>query len=259
MTYTLKNTQSERQRLEIQGLKLFGGPSLLDEFIHPGMKILDLGCGTGINSRYIADRCKDVAITAIDFNNARIVENQRSNTTPCITYMHGNAYDIPVDGDQFDLVFCRFLLMHLNDPQKAVDEMFRVTKRGGAVVAHEAIHNGVWLCPPRPTFERFLKIWIAKMAEKGQDASVGLKLNHIFREAGLTSVKTTIYPNSHSGDEELFHLYMNNWTEHLPSLADVLGEEFTEDDMNEMRNEVADISPNDFYIEMTASSCGLKP
>lgn len=46
----------------------------------------------------------------------------------------GDAHDIPLPDNQFDVVLCTEVLEHLHTPQKALDEMRRVLKPGGALI-----------------------------------------------------------------------------------------------------------------------------
>lgn len=54
-----------------------------------------------------------------------------------IDYRVGNAYELPLKGDFVDFSICQTLLMHLEEPFKAISEMRRVTRKGGIVVAIE--------------------------------------------------------------------------------------------------------------------------
>jgi ubiquinone/menaquinone biosynthesis C-methylase UbiE len=41
----------------------------------------------------------------------------------------GSAYELPIEDDSVDLAICQCVLMHLEDPMKAVSEMKRATKK----------------------------------------------------------------------------------------------------------------------------------
>jgi len=45
-----------------------------------------------------------------------------------------DAHSIPLPDNQFDVVLCTEVLEHLHTPQKAIDEMRRVLKPGGALI-----------------------------------------------------------------------------------------------------------------------------
>jgi SAM-dependent methyltransferase len=46
----------------------------------------------------------------------------------------GTAYNIPVDPDTFDTILCTDVLEHLEEPQKALAEAYRVLKSGGYAI-----------------------------------------------------------------------------------------------------------------------------
>lgn len=43
-------------------------------------------------------------------------------------------------GDNFDLIYSRFMFLHLKDVRKAVQSMKRLAKKGGVVVIEEVDH-----------------------------------------------------------------------------------------------------------------------
>jgi ubiquinone/menaquinone biosynthesis C-methylase UbiE len=52
-------------------------------------------------------------------------------------------------GDNFDLIYSRFMFLHLKDVRKAVQSMKRLAKKGGVVVIEEVDHApDSWLCYP---------------------------------------------------------------------------------------------------------------
>src|SRR5712692_4707203 len=110
--------------------------------VRPGMRIVDVGCGTGDFTRYLATlaggRCMIIGVDAraASIRSAQR-ETERERLHARISYKKGDAYKIPLEDDWADLTCCRTLLMHLTDPLKAVREMVRVTRKGGTVAAFE--------------------------------------------------------------------------------------------------------------------------
>ena len=110
--------------------------------IKPMMRLVDVGCGTGDFTRYLAELVSDKCeIMGID-NRASSPrsakgETMRANLPGKISYRMGDAYKTPVVDGWADLTCCRTVLMHLTEPLKAVKEMVRVTRTSGTVAALE--------------------------------------------------------------------------------------------------------------------------
>jgi len=98
---------------------------------------LDIGCGMGHWTRTILPFLeKDAKITGIDYNADWIKEAQKSETSSMI-FKEGDACTLPFPDESFDFVTCQTLLMHLNQPEKALQEMYRVLKKGGVLFTAE--------------------------------------------------------------------------------------------------------------------------
>ncbi|MGA7161820.1 MAG: class I SAM-dependent methyltransferase [Bacteroidota bacterium] len=48
--------------------------------------------------------------------------------------LFGTAYNIPVEPSSFDTILCTYVLEHLEEPQKAIAEAYRVLKKGGFAI-----------------------------------------------------------------------------------------------------------------------------
>jgi ubiquinone/menaquinone biosynthesis C-methylase UbiE len=92
-----------------------------------GKRHLDVACGTG---HLVAAATKRGAISeGIDFA-PTMIEAARTNY-PEEQYQVADAAELPYDDRSFDVVTCAFGLSHLENPQTAVAEAFRVLKAGG--------------------------------------------------------------------------------------------------------------------------------
>ncbi|PZE26532.1 MULTISPECIES: demethylmenaquinone methyltransferase [unclassified Curtobacterium] len=99
----------------------------------PGERVLDLAAGTGTSSVAFAKRGAEV--TALDLS-AGMIEVGRQRH-PEITFVHGDAEQLPFEDDSFDAVSISFGLRNVNEPSVALAEMYRVLKPGGRVVICE--------------------------------------------------------------------------------------------------------------------------
>ena len=95
-----------------------------------GKQLLDVACGTG-HLVAAADQ-RGAAGVGVDFA-ATMVATAKTNY-PDRHFRVADATALPFEGDCFDAVACCFGLSHMEAPQTAVQEAFRVLKPGGRFV-----------------------------------------------------------------------------------------------------------------------------
>jgi ubiquinone/menaquinone biosynthesis C-methylase UbiE len=95
----------------------------------PGMKVLDVACGTGIVARLAAPQVGTAGrVVGLDTNEAMLAV-ARAQPTPLgeqIEWRQGNATDLPFPDEQFDRVLCQHGLQYMPDRVTALREMKRV-------------------------------------------------------------------------------------------------------------------------------------
>jgi SAM-dependent methyltransferase len=102
----------------------------------PGMRVLDLGCGTGQLLAWLAPLFPanyhglDLSLNSV--RTARISANVRD-------VMVGDAVRIPVRDASYDRVVCNGAAHHLPDVRQALCEIHRVLRPGGRLVLHEPV------------------------------------------------------------------------------------------------------------------------
>ena len=102
----------------------------------PGEKILDLAAGTGTSSASLAK--SGAHVVAADFSPGMIEVGERQQAhVPNIEFLVADGMALPFDDDSFDAVTISFGLRNIVDPQKALSELYRVTKPGGRIVICE--------------------------------------------------------------------------------------------------------------------------
>jgi ubiquinone/menaquinone biosynthesis C-methylase UbiE len=170
--------------------------------IRPRERIVDVGCGPGDFTRRLARLSNQKAtILGIDSNEksvkVAIADTKKAGLSRSVSYRLGDVYKIPLEDGYADLTCCRTLLMHLTDPPKAVKEMARITKPGGAVVAIEGGRMGAFYDPDDEQFSKLSRrahnAWIDGIRKlEGKTFEIGEKLPGIFRKAGLSGVKAEV-------------------------------------------------------------------
>ena len=92
----------------------------------PDMSLLDVGCGTGHFSRRFAEM--GLNVTALDPNQAALDYARRRSGD--VDYLPANALSLPFSNDSFDYVSAITSLCFVEPPEMALQEMWRVTRRG---------------------------------------------------------------------------------------------------------------------------------
>ncbi len=139
----LKNyyeTHEENSRLRSRhgSVEFLTTVKYVEKYLKPGMKILEIGAGTGIYSHYFAQNGYSVdAVEIMEYN----IEVFKANTTPGekVTITQGDAIDLKgFDDGAYDITLLLGPMYHLytkEDKLAALREAIRVTRPGGVVFA----------------------------------------------------------------------------------------------------------------------------
>jgi SAM-dependent methyltransferase len=103
--------------------------------IGPGNTVLDVGCGTGIVARTVADSIAGHGrIVGVDINEGMLSVARRLR--PDVEWQQGDATGLVYSDGSFDAVLSQAMLMFVPAPAEAVHEMARVAREGGTVAVH---------------------------------------------------------------------------------------------------------------------------
>jgi SAM-dependent methyltransferase len=98
-------------------------------------KVLDVGCGTGSLAFALAGMIPRAIITGLDCSQAYINHAREQAADTGLWFEQGDAAALLYKDGEFDAVLSLLALNFVPDPERAVGEMKRVTKRGGVVAA----------------------------------------------------------------------------------------------------------------------------
>ncbi|KYK35267.1 MAG: methyltransferase domain-containing protein [Theionarchaea archaeon] len=142
--------------------------------------ILDIGCGSGAVTADIAS-LTDGHVTGIDTDEKNLAQAELI-VPDNVTLMKASALDLPFPDNTFDLVVFSVVFLYIEDQQKAVNEMARVTKKEGIVLATAVPDYGGEVSYPESKSHLF---YLKHLEDKGVDIYAGRKLKFMFRKAGL--------------------------------------------------------------------------
>lgn len=174
------------KKLELQAIET--AEERIPLYLQIGVKdadlILDVGCGSGMVTRDIAHLTKGRVI-AIDASKDMIrVAKKILCDYKNVEVKYVSAEKLPFDDNMFDIVTCNLLLMWADKPQQVVNEMARVTKPNGVVLASlEPDYGGKLHYPENPKVDPIFAGEAIK--KRGGDPHIGRKLRLLFVRAGL--------------------------------------------------------------------------
>ena len=110
------------------------------------LRVLDIGCGTGVISLVLAGLGHDVA--GVDFA-PEMLERARAKADregQSVAFWQGDAESLAVPDDAFEVVTARHLVWTLPHPRAAIDEWQRVVEPGGRMLLIEGYwdHDEPW-------------------------------------------------------------------------------------------------------------------
>jgi SAM-dependent methyltransferase len=171
--------------------------------LKPGMRLLDAGCGYGYSLRAYGSYCLPGGVlVGIDMEKgllrtARDLAKEEGLARRSI-FHQGDIYDLPFSSKTFDVTIAQIVLCHLNEPEQALDELIRVTKRGGCIAIFDNASGGSWTSwdnVRKPTMktrlfdhEVYLRMKRGRKRQGNGDWSIGCYVPSWMEQRGLRDV-----------------------------------------------------------------------
>jgi ubiquinone/menaquinone biosynthesis C-methylase UbiE len=166
-----------------------------DARLRTGMRVLDLGSGTGYPALLGAQTVgPSGSVIGLDLAEQMVAVARRKATTlglANVTFRTGNVTALPFEANSFDAVTSRFCLMFLPEIPKSIAEIARVLKPGGWVSAAvwSAPETNPYLMIPITVIKQFLDLpqpdptapGIFRLAKPGD-------LAEMLQQAGFTNL-----------------------------------------------------------------------
>lgn len=149
--------------------------------IRPGIRVADIGCGTGALTTELAARLGSDAVSAVDPSITMVLAGRERH--PGVDVKKAAAEQLPFDNASFDAAVAQLVVHFMSDPVVGLREMARVTKSGGVVAA--CVWDREWgassvLWQAASAFDP------AAAGEADRPGTRQGDLARMFREAGMT-------------------------------------------------------------------------
>jgi SAM-dependent methyltransferase len=162
--------------------------------VAPGARVLEVGSGLGILAAEVAAAASDVHVVGVESAAAQLAA---AVSDPRVEYVLGDAHALQFPDASFDLVYGRYILEHVSDPERVVGEMRRVARPGARVAICENDISLMRVDPPCPAFEEVWQAFQRYQRALGGDALVGRRLFRLLRGAGFSAIELSVQPDVH--------------------------------------------------------------
>ena len=144
-------------------------------------RVLEVGCGTGAVLR---DLTTPASLYGLDLEPASLAECRIH--APSVSLTRGDGHSLPYPHKYFDIVYCHFLLLWVNDPLQVVREMARVSHTVLAFAEPDYSQR-----VDEPNALATLGKWQTEsLRRQGANPSFGAQLAETFFQAGIHLIET---------------------------------------------------------------------
>jgi SAM-dependent methyltransferase len=162
--------------------------------LHPGMRVLDVGCGPGSITRGLAEHVAPGEVVGVDLSRPTLDEARRDAGARGLTnlrYEEGSVYALPFADGSFDAAYAHQVFQHLKETTAALREMIRVVRPGGLVAVRDVDWGTAAYWPSDPWIDRFIDVHRDTWRRNGGEPHMGRRLRALFNEGGFASVDIT--------------------------------------------------------------------
>ncbi|MFF4243211.1 class I SAM-dependent methyltransferase [Streptomyces sp. NPDC001822] len=109
-----------------------------------GLRVLDVGCGTGASTRALLRAAPYARITAVDASEGMLARARSKRWPANVRFLHRSAEDLSTTDDDgtYDAVFAAYLFRNVTDPGTVLEAMRALLRPGGRMLAHEYSLSG---------------------------------------------------------------------------------------------------------------------
>jgi SAM-dependent methyltransferase len=180
-----------------EATKIFDDRCLTNDYknlatvLKPGMKVLDVGCGTGSISKDIATTVGESGkVTGIDNTEKFISSGKESyQNIKNLELIHVDLFDFNPE-EKFDLIVSARVLQWLSNPKEALLKIKSLLKPNGQISILDYDHTNLnWNPAPPESMQAFYDTFLKWRQDAGMNNRIAEDLPNLLEEAGFHSVE----------------------------------------------------------------------
>lgn len=210
-TYTLKVGAEGATRLELlndiyeASTKRF----LIDSGLKNGMHVADIGCGPGHLLIWFAQQVGPKGlVTAIDISSEQLAlakQKAKNAGISNIEFYECDVHNLPSLNKEFDLVYSKFLLMHLPDYYNSLKTILSVVKKGGYIICEE-LENTTWgSIPFSPYIKQRNELLLRLGAYKKLNYNMAFELPVLLHKLNCNNINISLDQPVFKKHQRLYH------------------------------------------------------
>lgn len=150
--------------------------------------ILDIGCGVGNTTRYLSRMFSNAEIYGLDnsVDQLAVAESRAlDNGCPNIQWLHQNIGLFPNLQKKFDVIYLRYVLIHIANPLLVVKYLQGLLTPGGKVIIEEPTMSTAFCYPDNVSYTQSRLLLKQLSLIKGLDFEIGKKLQNTLLDLGF--------------------------------------------------------------------------
>ena len=195
--YAIRGGLKGRERLRVLSRTMHSSTAaLFDRLqVREGMTCLDVGCGGGDVTVELARRVGAAGrAVGVDIDKTTLALARQESKVADIENVEFREIDIQTGevGAEFDLVYARFLLTHLSNPDAVVAVLTGCLRPGGILAVEDTDFGGSFTWPESDAFHRYYDLYISVVRKRGGDPHLGRRLPLLLTNCGLADVGVNV-------------------------------------------------------------------
>jgi trans-aconitate 2-methyltransferase len=212
--YQFTDTDLAARRLEYLA-KVYAASTrdfIFEAVVHRPQLVLDLGCGPGYTTHFLAQLTQCHRAIGLD-NSKRFISLAEQTQANQVSFCLHEVTSVPFPVEPGDLLYCRYLLSHLDDPLNVVGQWATQLQPQGLLLIEEV----EWIRTTHEVFTTYLGIIEALLANQSAQLYVGPTLNRLEHTALLKKRSSQVrhIPVSTRQAATMFYMNIQSW-KHQP-------------------------------------------